>query len=101
MAIENTIALFNDDLLPEKRDLLYTKLKEEVNHLINEDFDKLVQILYRIDVPEKKLRQLLMDNPTTDAADTIAKLIMERQIQKARSRAQFKPNRDIPEDEKW
>ena len=101
MAIENTIALFNDDLLPEKKDSLYSKLKEEVNNLINEDFDQLVQILYRIDVPEKKLRQLLMDNPTTDAADTIAKLIMERQIQKARSRAQFKPKTDIPEDEKW
>ena len=101
MAIENTIALFNEDLLPERRDSLFALLKEEVNNLINEDFGKLVQILYRIDVPEKRLRQLLIDNPTTDAADTIAKLIMERQVQKGRSRSQFKPNPDIPEDERW
>ncbi|HEY0751812.1 MAG TPA: hypothetical protein VGD26_11690 [Chitinophagaceae bacterium] len=101
MAIENTIALFNEDLLPERRDSLFALLKEEVNNLINEDFGKLVQILYRIDVPEKKLRQLLIDNPTIDAADTIAKLIMERQIQKGRLRSRFKPNPDIPEDEKW
>lgn len=101
MAIENTIALFNEDLLPERRESLFAQLKDEVNNLINEDFGRLVQILYRIDVPEKKLRQLLIENPTTDAADTIAKLIMERQVQKGKARQQFKPNHDIPEDEKW
>ena len=101
MAIESTIDLFNDDLSPEKRDSLYLTLKEEVNRLINEDFNKLVQILYRIDVPEKKLRQVLSDNPSTDAADIIAKMIMERQMEKARLRAAFKTNRDIPDDEKW
>ena len=101
MTIESTIDLFNDDLSPEKRDSLYLTLKEEVNRLINEDFNKLVQILYRIDVPEKKLRQVLSDNPSTDAADIIAKMIMERQMEKARLRAAFKTNRDIPDDEKW
>lgn len=101
MAIESTIDLFNDDLSPEKRDSLYLILKEEVNRLINEDFNKLVQILYRIDVPEKKLRQVLSDNPSTDAADIIAKMIMERQMEKARLRAAFKTNRDIPDDERW
>ena len=101
MAIESTIGLFNDDLSPEKRDSLYLILKEEVNRLINEDFNKLVQILYMIDVPEKKLRQVLSDNPSTDAADIIAKMIMERQMEKARLRAAFKTNRDIPDDEKW
>lgn len=101
MTIESTIDLFNDDLSPEKRDSLYLTLKEEVNRLINEDFNKLVQILYRIDVPEKKLRQVLSDNPSTDAADIIAKMIMERQMEKARLRAAFKTKRDIPDDEKW
>ena len=101
MAIEATIDLFNDDLSSEKRDSLYAILKEEVNRLINEDFNKLVHILYRIDVPEKKLRQVLNDNPSTDAADIIAKMIMERQMEKVRLRAAFKTNRDIPEDEKW
>lgn len=101
MTIESTIDLFNDDLSPEKRDSLYLTLKEEVNRLINEDFNKLVQILYRIDVPEKKLRQVLSDNPSTDAADIIAKMIMERQMEKARLRAAFKTNRDIPDDERW
>lgn len=101
MTIESTIDLFNDDLSPEKRDSPYLILKEEVNRLINEDFNKLVQILYRIDVPEKKLRQVLSDNPSTDAADIIAKMIMERQMEKARLRAAFKTNRDIPDDERW
>ena len=101
MTIESTIDLFNDDLSPEKRNSLHMILKEEVNRLINEDFNKLVQILYRIDVPEKKLRQVLSDNPSTDAADIIAKMIMERQMEKARLRAAFKTNRDIPDDERW
>ena len=35
---------------------LFAQLKDEVNNLINEDFGKLVQILYRIDVPEKETK---------------------------------------------
>jgi len=75
---------------------------EKINDLINNDFQKLVLILYRMDVSEIKLKQLLKENPGTDAGPIIANLMIERQEQKIRSRQQFnKPDENISDDEKW
>ena len=74
----------------------------KINSLLTQDFDKLISILYRMDVSEIKLRQLLNDNPAEDAAKLIAELMIERQAEKIRSRQQFsKRDNDIDEKEKW
>lgn len=85
------------------REELYRSLAEYINHLIQNDFQKLVQLLYRIDVNETKLKQLMKDNPDKDAAPIISNLIIERQIQKIKSRQQSREqNMDgIDENEKW
>jgi hypothetical protein len=77
------------------------RLVEEINKLIESDFPALVQLLYRIDVNEQKLKQLLRDNPSTDAAQLIADMLVERQIQKQQLRQSFSSG--IPDDgeEKW
>jgi len=73
-----------------------------INELIETDFQKLVSILYRMDVSEKKLTFLLQDNPGKDAANIIAELMIERQAQKIRSREAFrKDDSEIDEEEKW
>jgi len=75
---------------------------EKINDLINNDFQKLILILYRMDVSEIKLKQLLKENPGTDAGPIIADLMIERQEQKIRSRQQFNmPDENISDDEKW
>jgi hypothetical protein len=68
---------------------LETLLAEKINIMIRDDFATLVQLLYRIDVNETKLRELLRatDEP---AGKIIAKLIMERQWQKIETRRQYK-----------
>jgi len=77
-------------------------LAEKINELITNDFQKLVSILYRMDVSEIKLKQLLKENPGVDAGPIIADLMIERQEQKIRSRQQFnKPDENISDDEKW
>lgn len=77
-------------------------LSNKMNELIKTDFNHLVQILYRIDVNEAKLRQVLKDNPNEDAGKIIAALIMERQQQKIKSRQQFSQQDDnFSEEEKW
>src|SRR6187200_2775899 len=77
-------------------------LVDKINDLINNDFQKLVSILYRMDVSEIKLKQLLTENPGTNAALIIADLMIERQAEKIRSRQQFsKRNENIGDDEKW
>ena len=75
---------------------------EKINDLINNDFQKLILILYRMDVSEIKLKQLLNENSGTNAAIIIADLMIERQAEKIRSRQKFnKRDENISEDEKW
>ena len=72
-----------------------------INDLINKDFNKLINILYRIDVDEKKLKTFLNNNQNTDAAAIISDMIIDRQIQKIRSRSEFKSDQNISDEEKW
>ena len=77
-------------------------LAEHINHLIKNDFEKLVGYLYRIDVNEQKLKSLLHQYSDEDAGKIISLLIIERQEQKIRSRQQFSQrDNDISEEEKW
>ena len=84
-----------------EKDALRQELVILVNDLLVNDFQKLVLLLYRVDVSEKKLKGLIQLHPQTDAAEIIADLLIERQEEKKKSRASFKKDRDIPEDEKW
>ena len=69
---------------------------------MEKDFQKLVAILYRLDVSETKLKKLLSENHHADAALLIADLMIERQVQKIKSRQQFhQRGNDIDENEKW
>jgi hypothetical protein len=79
---------------------IFTELAAEINHLILHDFQKLVHLLYRIDVSESKLTSLLKDYPGEDAGRMIAALIIERQIQKVISRKQQKTD-ESSDEERW
>ena len=75
-------------------------LVQKIRELINTNFAELVNILYRLDISEKKLKeQLQNDNP--DSAGVIADMIIQRQIEKIETRTLFKNHQDIPENEKW
>jgi hypothetical protein len=80
---------------------LKEKLSHQVNHLILNDFQKLVSVLYRIDVSEAKLKYLLKENPGEDAGKIIADLIIERQLQKIKSRQDFRRGSNIKDDDQW
>lgn len=72
-----------------------------INYLLVHDFARLVQTLYRIDVNENKLKQLLQEQPQTDAAVLLADLLIQRQEEKLKTKGSFPYNNSIPEDEKW
>jgi hypothetical protein len=78
-------------------------LAEKIDTMIRMDFGALVQLLYRIDVSEAKLRELLAaaDGP---AGKIIARLIMERQWQKIETRRKYnKPGEGTTgsDEERW
>ncbi len=74
---------------------------EYINHLINTDFEKLVFLLYRIDVSEKKIKALLDNTSSSNAGELITQAIIERLEEKKASREKYKQTGEIPEDEKW
>lgn len=79
----------------------HKRLSIQINELVDKDFGALIQLLYRLDIDEYKLRSTLADNPCNNAGEIIADLIIERQLQKIKSRQEFKTRDDIDEDEKW
>lgn len=76
------------------------RLMDLINELIQKDFNALLQLLYRIDVDEKKIRTYLKENKDLDSASILADMIIERQQQKMKSRKQFRTKTDDSE-EKW
>jgi hypothetical protein len=82
-------------------DLLKERISSHINLLIQFEFQKLVSILYRVDVSESKLKHLLKENQGFDAANIITDLIIERQLQKIRSRQEHRNDENISDDEKW
>ncbi len=99
-------ATLQQDLEKETGVVLTSNFRVElasfVNHLINTDFDKLVFLLYRIDVRESTIKQLLALPSTSNAGELIADAIIARQAEKIESRQQFKqPDDNIAEEDKW
>jgi len=69
------------------------ELETLINDMIKEDFSKLVQLLYRIDVSEVKLKNILKEHPNEDAGKLIAQIVIERlaATKKARESLSTKP----------
>jgi hypothetical protein len=81
-------------------ELFKQKLRDYLNDLINHDFQKLIFVLYKVDVNERKLKRVL-SAANADAASVLADLIIARQVEKMNSRKAFKPTDDFSEEEKW
>jgi hypothetical protein len=81
---------------------LLIMLSQIINEMILKDFERLVNLLYRIDVNEKKLKAILSQQTNTEAGKIIAALIIERQSEKIKSReSTYKKESDISDEEKW
>ncbi len=78
-----------------------TNFQEYINHLINNDFEKLVFLLYRIDVSEQKIKTLLDNTSALNAGKLIAEAIIERIEEKKVAREKYKQIGEISEEEKW
>jgi len=101
------IAIINSEMdLALPPDTAFAALRQQlqlaVGRLIEKDFQRLVFVLYRVDVNERKLKYLLQENVGEDAAVIIADLIIERQLEKIKTRQQFKQQDDnLSDEEKW
>jgi hypothetical protein len=76
-------------------------LVAHINSLINENFEELINLLYRIDVNETTLKQSLERHPENNSAEIIVSLIIERQTSKLSSRNRFSGRNDVSDEERW
>lgn len=73
-----------------------------LNELILHDFEGLIYLLYRVDVPETEVRNILRQQPQADAGQLLATLLLQRQEAKEKSRQQLRTNdQDIAPEDRW
>ena len=69
----------------------FEKLARHIDFLIQSDFNKLMSILYRVDVYESKLKKALAEtNDEQLSGHIIARLLLEREAEKIRYRQHYK-----------
>jgi hypothetical protein len=96
---------FIQQILNKETSLAFThnwqqELTDYIQQLIDTNFEKLVFLLYRIDVSEQKIKILLQNNHQL-SAEIISKAIIDRLIEKQQSRELYKQNNNIDEEDKW
>ncbi|MFI5196118.1 MAG: hypothetical protein ACHQD8_03445 [Chitinophagales bacterium] len=99
---EAAIALQNDwDLqLPDtlSEEAILKLLADRVVTILERGPETFFQLMYRLDISEKKLNAVLQDD---DVAGKIARLIYDRQLQKIQSRLANKVSKDDDPELKW
>ncbi|HEY8401402.1 MAG TPA: hypothetical protein VIK89_09080 [Cytophagaceae bacterium] len=68
---------------------LELKLAQLIEALLKDNLPELMQILYRIDVDEQKVKKALITPFSEEAAENIARLIIQRLIQKIEIRKRY------------
>ena len=61
---------------------LFQQILPLVDEMLNDDYIKLMSLLYRIDIEEDFLNKKLKENAQADTDEVIADLIIKRELQK-------------------
>ncbi len=83
------------------REELQFRLSLFIEDLLNTNFEKLCNMIYRHDVEERKFNSALQSDSVQQQAEMIARLVIDRELQKAETRKSYskdkceKDNREI------
>jgi hypothetical protein len=92
---EEIFSLITKDLeLPDIREKFSEEralqlLTDAIGRLLDRNFERLLQICYRIDLSEKKLKLILHQSEPDHIASDLAKALWERQKQKVEIRKRY------------
>jgi hypothetical protein len=98
-ALQSAARLFGDEMAAETRDELERYVREQVVALLTKNPERLMSILYRIDVPEERVRDVMMKEPVGGIATKLTALLLERMEQKMETRRRYKDERDRTRNE--
>jgi hypothetical protein len=65
-----------------------------IQRLIDDNLERLMHILYRVDVAEEAAQRIFRDSPVAAIAPALADLIIDRQMAKARTRARYREEKE-------
>ena len=86
--------LFESDDLNQSESI--PKLEQAVAHavlqLLQHDLNRLLNILYRVDVDERQVKQAMKAPTQDEVALQVARLIIKRELQKAQTRFIYRYN---------
>lgn len=87
-AVQYLQKVFDDDTFIQLKDMYAIKehLTERIVYLLLHEMERLLHILYRIDVNEKHVKACFAQNDPNKIAPMLADLIIERELQKIRYR---------------
>lgn len=78
-----------EDSLQMSWEELVKFLSIHVKYLLDNDMNTLLNILYRIDIPEEKVKQILHYSSPENMSNELAEVIIQRQKQKAETRLKY------------
>jgi len=78
--------------LEDRESAFRALLIERIVALLTHDMERLMNILYRVDVSEALAARAFRDNAPEHIAPALADLIIERQLAKAETRARYRNN---------
>ncbi|MBU3699271.1 MAG: hypothetical protein FGM33_04565 [Candidatus Kapabacteria bacterium] len=94
-AIERIETAFEMDPGLRRGDELRSLLINRITELLTRNPEKLMAILYRIDVKENAVNEIMSKAFPTEVPIHLADLVIERQLAKARTRAEHRSSRDV------
>ena len=91
---DNELMLYGDPSPKDYETLSRAKIKAHltkfITDLIDNDFEKLCNLVYRHDVSEAKFHQALNNGDVRTQAENIAELVIERELQKVETRKAYR-----------
>jgi hypothetical protein len=81
------------DASPEDMSAFRDALIARIQWLLDTQLERLMHILYRVDVDERTVERIFRDLPVPLIAAALADVIIERQLEKARTRARYASGR--------
>ncbi len=71
---------------------LFEQIYPHIDQMISTEYEKLLNIMYRIDLDENKITTYLKQNPMADTSEVITDLILKRELQKVVIRNMYGKN---------
>ncbi|GIV34661.1 MAG: hypothetical protein KatS3mg031_2196 [Chitinophagales bacterium] len=99
LALNKQFHLCPDGTMPDKLptfsyDELKNLLAQKLTQLANQEFNRFINLLYRIDLDEHRVKETLATRPYAEAMSALAEMVIQRQMQKVFTRQKYSTPQD-------